>query len=213
MSKTPQHIHILKWSKISSFLYSQTDLKKKNNKKWNTLYLTHINFIGTGTVYVIVEDINDHTPIFDNDVYEFSLKENSPIGHQVAQVEAIDKDADENGQITYELIGSDDFTINDKGVIFSAKILDREAIDSHEFEVVARDSSKINPRSSSALVTISILDENDNRPTFDSNSTDYFIPPGLKSGDFVLGIFASDKDTGENARYFFIDSVKEIKVR
>ena len=101
------------------------------------------------------------------------------------------------------MIGSEDFTIDNTGMIFSAKILDRETIDHHEFQVIAKDSSRINPKSSSASVTVTILDENDNRPTFDSNSTDYFIPPGLKSGDFVLGIFASDKDTGQNARYVF----------
>lgn len=110
------------------------------------------------------------------------------------------------------MIGSDDFTIDNNGIIFSAKILDRETIDNHNFKVIARDSSRINPKSSSATVTVAILDENDNRPTFDSNSTDYFIPPGLKSGDFVLGIFASDKDKGENARLSYSLNGKDAKL-
>ena len=53
------------------------------------------------------------------------------------------------------------------------------------------------------MVFVKIQDENDNRPIFDVNSTDYWIPPGLKPGDFVLGIFASDQDEGFNAKLSF----------
>ena len=156
---------------------------------------------GTGTLYVIVEDVNDHRPIFENDVYEFSIKENVPKNSQVGQIEALDKDKDENGKIEYSLIGTEFFTINDQGVILTSENLDREAQVYHEFQVLASDSSKIQKLSNKAKIVVEILDENDNRPTFDNNQTDFFIPPGLKSGDFVLGLFASDLDSGQKLTF------------
>ena len=67
---------------------------------------------GTGTVYVIVDDINDHEPTFENDHYDFKIVENSPKGSEVAQVQALDKDADMNGKVTYELTGTEHFIVN-----------------------------------------------------------------------------------------------------
>ena len=89
------------------------------------------------------------------------------------------------------------------GMILVNGDLDREEDDVHQFEVVAHDNSNINPKSSTVMVFVKIQDENDNRPIFDVNSTDYWIPPGLKPGDFVLGIFASDQDEGFNAKLSF----------
>ena len=67
---------------------------------------------GTGTVYVIVDDINDHKPTFENDHYDFKIVENSPKGSEVAQVQALDKDAGNNGKVTYELTGTEHFIVN-----------------------------------------------------------------------------------------------------
>ena len=67
---------------------------------------------GTGTVYVIVDDINDHEPTFENDHYDFKIVENSPKGSEVAQVQALDKDAGNNGKVTYELTGTEHFIVN-----------------------------------------------------------------------------------------------------
>ena len=168
---------------------------------------------GTGTIYVVVEDINDHAPDFENDFYEFSILENSLIDAQVGEVFAYDKDADLNGMVKYEILDSTHFKINEtNGIISVLDQLDREDQDRHEFTVVAKDSSEIQSLTSSATIIVNILDENDNRPNFDNNATDYFIPPGLQSGDFVLGIFASDKDVGENAKLIYSLSGKDAKM-
>jgi protocadherin Fat 4 len=159
---------------------------------------------GTGTLYVVVDDVNDHEPTFENELYEFAILENSAIGTLVSEVIALDPDDGDNSRVKYSIVGSDHFSINeDTGAITVDSELDREIQDLHDFKLIAQDSSSINPKTSSASVMIKILDENDNKPTFDSNSTDYFIPPGLKPGDFILGLFASDKDHGDNAKIQF----------
>ncbi len=164
---------------------------------------------GTGTVYVIVDDVNDHAPHFENDAYMFSVSENSPLGTIVDEAIALDEDHGDNALIQYSVQDTDYFSINDKGQILVKQDLDRETIAQHNFVVVAVDSSRVDPKSGSATVTVNILDENDNRPSFDMNSTDFFVPPGLKPGDFVLGLFGSDLDEGDNAKLSYSLSGKD----
>ncbi len=54
---------------------------------------------GTGTLNVLVEDINDHTPTFEAKEYVLSVDENVDIGHEVEQLIAIDKDVGLNAEI------------------------------------------------------------------------------------------------------------------
>ena len=89
------HDEIFHVNESSGQIYVKTKLDREETEKM-TLEILAVDsgsprLTGTGTVYVIVEDVNDHTPLFDNDFYDFELMENSPVGHRVAQVEAIDK--------------------------------------------------------------------------------------------------------------------------
>jgi protocadherin Fat 4 len=54
---------------------------------------------GTGTLNVLVEDINDHTPTFEAQEYALSVDENVDIGHEIDQLFAIDKDVGLNAEI------------------------------------------------------------------------------------------------------------------
>ena len=74
-------------------------------------------------------------------------------------------------------------------MISTRKELDRESIDLHVFRVVARDSSEFQPLTGTATVTVRVTDVNDNRPVFESSgSNDFFIPTGVREGDFILGV-------------------------
>ena len=53
--------------------------------------------IGTATVTVNLQDVNDEYPAFINEPYVFTVKENQPIGTIVGKVTAEDKDAEDNG--------------------------------------------------------------------------------------------------------------------
>ena len=54
---------------------------------------------GSGTVRVIVQDVNDHSPVFERQSYVASIMENSPIGYFVTQPVATDQDDGLNAKI------------------------------------------------------------------------------------------------------------------
>jgi len=54
---------------------------------------------GTGTLNVIVEDINDHVPTFEAEIYVLSVGENVEVGHEVETLIANDKDFGLNAQV------------------------------------------------------------------------------------------------------------------
>ncbi|CAH8549814.1 unnamed protein product [Heterobilharzia americana] len=59
---------------------------------------------GTAQVEVFILDVNDWAPQFTREVYTFSVPENVRIHEVVGEVEAVDRDADSKGKITYQLI-------------------------------------------------------------------------------------------------------------
>lgn len=56
---------------------------------------------GSGTVRVVVQDVNDHSPVFERQSYTAVILENSPAGTTVLQATATDLDADFNAKIRY----------------------------------------------------------------------------------------------------------------
>lgn len=54
---------------------------------------------GSGTVRVVVQDVNDHSPEFELQAYSATVRENRPPGTPVLQPVATDKDADLNAKI------------------------------------------------------------------------------------------------------------------
>lgn len=56
---------------------------------------------GSGTVRVIVQDVNDHSPTFERQSYTAAIMENTPVGSTVIQPVATDLDADLNAKIRY----------------------------------------------------------------------------------------------------------------
>ena len=91
--------------------------------------------------------------------------------------------------------GTDFFGIDESsGLISTRKELDRESVDLHVFKVVARDSSDFLPLTGTASITVRVTDVNDNRPVFEtSGSNDFFIPTGVREGDFILGVSGTYK--------------------
>ncbi|XP_063697547.1 cadherin-related tumor suppressor [Culicoides brevitarsis] len=157
-------------------------------------------FTGTGTVHVHVQDINDHAPIFEQQTYFATVEENRP-NSVVAQVKAFDEDFGLNSLIKYTLEGpfSDRFDIDSfTGEVRSLVSFDREELPYYYFNVYATDQSPINPRTTKANLTIKILDENDNAPTFNREFYNIYLPENLEKDQFIFGALATDTDEGPN---------------
>ena len=54
----------------------------------------------TGTLNIIVEDVNDHAPTFENIEYSLSVEENVKVGTFVANILAEDDDDTPNADVT-----------------------------------------------------------------------------------------------------------------
>uniref|UniRef100_S4RZN8 Cadherin domain-containing protein n=1 Tax=Petromyzon marinus TaxID=7757 RepID=S4RZN8_PETMA len=170
---------------------------------------------------ISVVDINDNTPVFMNPasiegdvaVYEVSLRENGPAGTVVLNLLATDADSGPNGAITFtlsELAGGESvaelFSLNMRtGQLTLATPLDREKRMRYELSVEACDGGSPQ-RKARAIVRVTVLDENDNAPTFVgvSNSTNcmyqFFVEEETSVGTYVGTVSTSDLDEGDNAR-------------
>ena len=55
---------------------------------------------------MIIEDVNDHAPKFQQLSYAVSLLENENLGKAIAHVSATDLDESSNGRVSYSLVES-----------------------------------------------------------------------------------------------------------
>uniref|UniRef100_A0A8C4UGT5 Cadherin domain-containing protein n=1 Tax=Falco tinnunculus TaxID=100819 RepID=A0A8C4UGT5_FALTI len=123
----------------------------------------------SGLVTIQVLDVNDNAPIFVSTPFQATVLENVPVGYSVIHVQAIDADSGDNSRLVYTLLETGSgfpFAINNStGWIVVASELDREAVDFYSFGVEAQDQGNP-PMASSASVSVTILDVNDNSPEF-----------------------------------------------
>ncbi|CAH0559968.1 unnamed protein product [Brassicogethes aeneus] len=162
---------------------------------------------GTGTVRVVVQDVNDHSPEFKRQYYHTTVSENSPVGTWVLSPIATDKDIGLNAKIRYNILGDkvDRFRINqDTGIITTDVSLDREETDVYFLTLMAQDCSATEPRATTVNLTITVSDENDNSPTFSFTKYEVYISDNTRAGQFVFGARATDDDIGRNSKITYM---------
>jgi len=147
-------------------------------------------------VVVNVIDINDNDPQFVQSTYSDELIENNYVGAEVLVVRATDRDDGLNGQLTYSVDGDAAawFDVEPTtGVVKAGVKFDRETNGSLRFYVVVRDAGDP-PRSASALVTVAVVDVNDERPTFSQPTYKFSVMENLPAGAPVGSVAAVDRD-------------------
>uniref|UniRef100_A0A7N8XFW1 Cadherin EGF LAG seven-pass G-type receptor 1a n=1 Tax=Mastacembelus armatus TaxID=205130 RepID=A0A7N8XFW1_9TELE len=159
---------------------------------------------GTGMVVVQVVDVNDNAPMFVSTPFQATVLENVAIGYSVIHIQAIDGDSGENARLEYRLTDTTPdfpFTINNStGWVTVSHELDRETTDFYTFGVEARDHG-IPVMSSSASVSITVLDVNDNVPTFTEKVYSLKINEDAVVGTSVLTVTAVDRDVNSVVTY------------
>uniref|UniRef100_A0A3Q2I1D0 Protocadherin beta 14 n=1 Tax=Equus caballus TaxID=9796 RepID=A0A3Q2I1D0_HORSE len=157
---------------------------------------------GTASVRVVVVDINDNSPEFQQPFYEVKIPENSMLGSVVVTVSAWDLDSEKNGEISYTFSHASEeirktFEINQKsGEISLMAPLDFETIDSYSVIIQATDGGGLFGKST---VRIQVIDVNDNAPEIAVSSITSPIPENLP--ETVVMVFSiRDRDSGDNGR-------------
>uniref|UniRef100_A0A8C6X9S3 Cadherin domain-containing protein n=1 Tax=Naja naja TaxID=35670 RepID=A0A8C6X9S3_NAJNA len=156
---------------------------------------------GTAKIWIRVIDANDNAPIFSQELYLVSLKENASKGSTVIQVKATDKDEGSNGQINYfyRNIANNahrKFDLDsEQGFISIHEELDFEETEKYTIAVEARDGGGLVAHCN---VEIKLLDVNDNAPELILASLSREIPENSPLGTLVALININDKDSGNN---------------
>ncbi|KAL8189836.1 UNVERIFIED_CONTAM: hypothetical protein K2H54_009458 [Gekko kuhli] len=165
---------------------------------------------------VRLADENDNPPRFARPRAEVALPENNAPGAYLAALHAADPDLGPNGHVTYRLL---DGQVRDAsiatyvsvdpatGALYAARAFNYEALQQLEVRVQASDGGSP-PLSSTALVQVRVVDQNDNAPVI--------THPPLANGSLRIGVSskaprdalvahirARDADEGRNAELHF----------
>uniref|UniRef100_A0A8C5FR99 Protocadherin 1b n=1 Tax=Gadus morhua TaxID=8049 RepID=A0A8C5FR99_GADMO len=155
-----------------------------------------------------VLDVNDNTPQFSSPILTLSIPENTHIGALFSIQMATDRDSGINGVAEYSLN-----TGPDADQLFSLQVavdaeeklpqlvvmgnLDREVKDSYDLSIRVVDGGKP-PRASSALLRVTVTDQNDNPPKFERDHYEAELSEISPVGHSILQVRANDADTGTN---------------
>ncbi|XP_071589956.1 cadherin EGF LAG seven-pass G-type receptor 1 isoform X6 [Heliangelus exortis] len=158
---------------------------------------------------VTVSDTNDHEPVFEQPEYRESIRENLEVGYEVLTIRATDGDAPANANMLYRLLepgaGDGVFEIDPRsGVVRTRAPVDREEVSEYHLVVEANDQGKDpGPRSATAMVHITVEDENDNYPQFSEKRYLVQVPEDAPVNSQIMQVQATDRDRGSNAQVHY----------
>ncbi|KAK2544695.1 protocadherin gamma-B5-like protein [Columba livia] len=156
---------------------------------------------GTAQLCINVTDANDNAPVFAQDRYRASLREDAPPGSTVLNVSASDADSGTNARITY-VFGQmpakvlKKFVVDvESGMIILKETLDFEDTSGYTLLVEARDGGGLLAH---CEVDVEVLDVNDNEPEMTLTSVSSPVPEDAPVGTVVALLNVYDPDSREN---------------
>ncbi|XP_035765860.1 protocadherin alpha-6-like, partial [Neolamprologus brichardi] len=161
---------------------------------------------GTLNVTITVLDSNDNRPIFSQEIYHLSIKENIPVGASVFRMNATDYDEGTNGEVEYALGKTlwqkvyDIFELDKiSGEITVKGVVDYEENNVYELDVEVSDKGTP-PLMGECRLIIKVLDVNDNPPEIEVTSLSNTVPEDSKLGTVISLLSVKDKDFGVNGK-------------
>ncbi|XP_069619760.1 protocadherin gamma-C5-like isoform X18 [Ranitomeya imitator] len=159
---------------------------------------------GTCRITIVVLDINDNPPVFNQSVYKISIRENLPLNTVILTLNATDQDDGANGEIQFTF---DDHTSKSAREIFSLNEKNGEiSIEGHvDFEKqyfyelsIKADDRGFPKLEGNCIVHIDVEDVNDNSPEISFSTVAVNIPENASTGSVVGFINIKDEDSGKN---------------
>ncbi|XP_035262446.1 protocadherin-15b isoform X3 [Anguilla anguilla] len=202
LNRTTAELHLLK--PISRDLYHKFDLVIKAEQD-NGHPLPAF-----ASLHIEVLDENNQAPYFNVSSYQGFIIESAPVGTTISSnsnltaplsIIALDNDIEETKdpmvQISLNSYNSI-FTVTPLGItrhLTLLKPLDREEQQTYTFTMIASDGVQ---ESAPVTVNISVIDANDNTPTFPNISYSVDVYTDMQPGETVLRLMALDADEGPN---------------
>ncbi|XP_076993333.1 protocadherin beta-4 [Tamandua tetradactyla] len=169
---------------------------------------------------LLIQDINDHSPVFPDREMLLKIVENSQPGTLFPLKLAQDLDVGSNGLQTYKVSPESHFHVLTRNHSDSKKYpdlvqdkpLDRERQDEFSLTLTALDGGSP-PRSGTLLIRILVVDVNDNAPEFVHSPYEVQVLENSPLGSPVVSVLARDVDAGNfgSVSYSLFQATDEIK--
>ncbi|NXS57088.1 PCD23 protein, partial [Brachypteracias leptosomus] len=163
--------------------------------------LTSLLMLDSLAVKIVILDVNDNSPSFTSSPLS-SVMEDVEVGFLVHRIVAKDPDEGRNGQVTYHILSGNENKafVLDKitGLLTTAQLLDREFQERYSLTVMALDDGST-ALSATQVLTIIVLDVNDEAPIFLKQLYETAVRENQDPGEFVIKVEAVDRDAGLNS--------------
>ena len=159
------------------------------------------------TLVVRVISKNEFAPSFASSVISVTVSEDIAAGSFIYQARATDADFGSDGEIRYSITaGNDDlrFLVDAvSGNITTDATLDRETKPTYSLEITAEDRATSNRMSGTTTVLLSLMDVNDNAPSFAKSFYSQLVNEDIGIGDEVITVQATDPDFESNGELVY----------
>uniref|UniRef100_A0A673W0M7 Protocadherin gamma-C5-like n=1 Tax=Salmo trutta TaxID=8032 RepID=A0A673W0M7_SALTR len=161
-------------------------------------------------ISLLVEDVNDNSPIFPKDTIKLEITESAGKGARYRINEAHDADIGQNAVQMYALernehfvLAIHDYTDGGKNVeLVLDKELDREEKQEMSLLITAVDGGSPQ-RSGTVVIHVTVLDANDNAPVFSQAVYKASLPENSPLDTVVVTVSATDADEGVNGEVMY----------
>nr|XP_029134893.1 protocadherin gamma-A12-like [Labrus bergylta] len=151
-------------------------------------------------VSIHVQDVNDNSPQFTENLVEMEIHELADKGNRFSIEEAHDADIGQNAVQRYNLQKNDHFILsvdNNRVELVLDNTLDREKQKEINLLLTALDGGSPQ-RSGTVVIHVTVLDANDNAPVFSQAVYKASLPENSPIDTIVIKVSATDADEGVN---------------
>ncbi|XP_056294841.1 protocadherin beta-15-like [Pseudoliparis swirei] len=147
-----------------------------------------------------IQDVNDNSPQFKDNVIKMEIGESADKGTRFSIEEARDADIGQNAVQRYNLQKNNNFILavdSNKAELVLENKLDREKQKEINLLLTAFDGGSPQ-RSGTVVIHVTVLDANDNAPVFSQAAYKARLPENSPAGTIVINVSANDADEGVN---------------
>nr|XP_060630196.1 protocadherin gamma-A6-like isoform X10 [Anolis sagrei ordinatus] len=203
ITKKVSQLFLLNSTTGEIILVGSLDYEESSYHEFEVLAIDGGGLKNRSKVLIYVTDVNDNPPELLMTYAITSVAENTPKGTTVAILNAHDKDSGVNGQVTCSIPSNLPFKLkkmqDDFYTLVTEKSLDREEVAVYNITVTAVDEG-MPTLSTSEIISLKVLDTNDNPPAFIKSTYTSYVLENNPRGASIFSLKANDPDWEENAR-------------